>query len=94
LAHFLASDEKYRDLISTMIIDRIWWPKAHPRPARAEENRSCVGARRALGRFDGYLKRMVEAIAPVRSCGGWSANWSFAASDEGQAARQLLPAGH
>ncbi len=102
MVHFLTSEEKYRDLIyhddyRTYLVAKSTFPAGY-RFARSEEGRSRIDARRALGRFKGYLKRMVEAIASaklrrmerkleLRGVG-------IDRSDEDQAVRQLPPAGH
>jgi hypothetical protein len=102
MAHFLTSDERYRGLIYDHDFRSYLVAKstsaAGYRFARTEEKRPRVGARRALGRFNGYLKRMVEAIGSaklrrmerelkLRGVG-------IDRSDEGHAARQLPRAGH
>ena len=69
MAHFLTSDDKYRDLIYDDD-HRSYLVAASPagyRFARTEAKRPRAGARRAVGRVNGYLKRMVEAIASARS---------------------------
>jgi hypothetical protein len=70
MAHFLTSDEKYRDVIYDRDYRSFLVAKSTSavgyRFARTKEKRARVGARRALGRFNGYLKRMVEAIASAK----------------------------
>ena len=100
MSHFLTSDDKYRDLIYDDD-HRSYLVTASPagyRFARTEAKRPRAGARRALGSFHGYLKRMVEAIASAKlrrmerelKLHGVGID----RSDEGHAARQLPPAGH
>jgi hypothetical protein len=70
MAHFLTSDEKYRDVIYAHDYRSFLVAKstsaAGYRFARTKEKRARVGARRALGRFNGYLKRMAEAMASAK----------------------------
>jgi hypothetical protein len=106
LAHFLANDEKYRDLISTMIVDRIWRPKAHPRPATVRQDGRKPFVRRCAAPW-GVLTATSSAWSrPLRQCKAAAEKLrrmerklelrgvGINRSDEGQAARQLLPAGH
>lgn len=68
MPHFLTSDDKYRDLIYDDDY-RSYLAAASPagyRFARTEAKRPRAGARRALGRVNGYLRRMVEAIANAK----------------------------
>ena len=68
MPHFLTSDDKYRGLIYDDD-HRSYLVAASPagyRFARTEARRPRAGARRALGRVNGYLKRMVEAIASAK----------------------------
>jgi hypothetical protein len=63
MAHYLTSDEKYRDLIHdddyrSYLVDRGDSPVGY-RFGRARGKR----ARTALRRVNGYLKNMIEAIA-------------------------------
>jgi hypothetical protein len=100
MSHFLTSDDKYRDLIYDDD-HRSYLVNASPagyRFARTEASRPRAGARRAFGRVNGYLKRMVEAIASaklrrmVRKLelrGG-----GIDQSDESRPARQSRPARH
>jgi hypothetical protein len=68
MAHFLTSDEKYRDVIYDGDYRSFLVAKstANYRFARTKEKRARVGTRRAMGRLNGYLKRMVEAIANAK----------------------------
>jgi hypothetical protein len=69
MAHFLTSDEKYRDVIyaddRSFLVAKSTSAAGY-RFARTKEKRARVGRRRAWGRFNGYLKRMVEAIASAK----------------------------
>ena len=70
MAHYLTSDEKYRD----MIYDDDYRSYFHARKdaaaddwfARTRTKRARVRARGALRRVNGYLKTMVEAIANAK----------------------------
>ena len=67
MAHFLTSDEKYRDLIHdddyrSYLIDRSDDSPGY-RFGRTHGKRVRVQARSALRRVNGYLKNIIEAIA-------------------------------
>lgn len=68
MAHFLTSDEKYRDVIYDGDYRSFLVAKSTVsyRFARTKDKRARIGTRRAVGRFNGYLKRMVEAIASAK----------------------------
>src|SRR5664280_493303 len=70
MAHFLTSDDKYRDLIHdddyrSYLINRTDSPIGH-RFGRTHGKRVRVHARTALSRVNGFLKNMVEAIANAK----------------------------
>jgi hypothetical protein len=70
MAHFLASDEKYRDLTydddyRSYLMARSNSSGDH-RFGRTQGKRARVHARNALRRVNGYLKNMVEAIANAK----------------------------
>ena len=70
MAHFLTSDEKYRELIHdddyrSYLVDRSYSPGGY-RFGRAHGKRMRVHARSALRRVNGYLKNMIEAIANAK----------------------------
>ena len=67
MVHFLASDEKYRDLIydddyRSYLTARSDAPCGY-RFGRTRGKRARVHARTALGRINGYFKNMIEVIA-------------------------------
>jgi hypothetical protein len=67
MAHFLASDKKYRDLIydddyRSQLTTRSNAPGGY-RFGRTQGRRARVHGRTALGRINGYLKDMIERIA-------------------------------
>jgi hypothetical protein len=70
MSHYLTSDDKYRDLIyrddcrSSSVADRKS-PGGY-KFGRTQGNRFRVHARRAFGDVNGYLKRMIEAIANAK----------------------------
>jgi hypothetical protein len=70
MVHFLASDEKYRDLIYGHDDRSYRTSGSHPmgdyRFGRTQANRVRVRARNALRHAGGYLKNMIEAIASVK----------------------------
>jgi hypothetical protein len=67
MVHFLASDQKYRDLIYD---DEYRSTRSHSmgdyRFGRTQGKRARGHARDALRHLNGYLKNMVEAIANVK----------------------------
>jgi hypothetical protein len=70
MAHFLTGDEKYRDLLHdddyrSYLGDQSDQPGAY-RFGRMPRKRVRVHVRSALGRVDGYLKNMIEAIANAK----------------------------
>jgi hypothetical protein len=70
MAHFLTSDEKYRDLIHdddyrSYLINRTDQPDGY-RFGRTDGKHVRVQARTALRRVNGYLKNMIEAIANAK----------------------------
>jgi hypothetical protein len=70
MAHYLASDDKYRDLIydddyRSYLIARSNSPGDY-RFGRTRGKRVRVHARNALGRVHGYLKTMIGAIANAK----------------------------
>src|SRR5450631_3742604 len=70
MAHFLISDEKYRDLLHdddyrSYLGDQGDQPGAY-RCGRTREKRVRVHVRSALRRVNGYLKNMIEAIANAK----------------------------
>ena len=70
MAHFLTSDEKYRELIHdddyrSYLVDRSYSPGGY-RFGREHGKRVRVHARSALRRVNGYLKNMIEAIANAK----------------------------
>ncbi len=67
MSHYLASDDKYRDLIysddyRSYLMARSKSPDRYSF-GRAQGKRFGVHARSALGRINDYLKGMIEAIA-------------------------------
>ena len=70
MAHFLTSDDKYRDLIHdddyrSYLINRTDSPVGY-RFGRTHGKRVRVHARTALSRVNGFLKNMIEAIANAK----------------------------
>jgi hypothetical protein len=70
MAHFLASDEKYRELIydddyRSYLMARSAAPGGY-RFGRVRGRRLRVHARSALRRVNGYFKSMIEAIAHAK----------------------------
>jgi|SRR5450432_3505710 hypothetical protein len=70
MAHFLISDEKYRDLLHdddyrSYLGDQGDQPGAY-RFGRTREKRVRVHVRSALKRVNGYLKNMIEAMANAK----------------------------
>jgi hypothetical protein len=70
MAHFLTSDEKYRDLLHdddyrSYLGDQGGSPGGY-RFGRTHGKRVRVHARSALRRVNGYLKNMIEAIANAK----------------------------
>ena len=70
MAHFLTSDEEYRDLIygddyRSYLMARSKSPEATGLAGRREK-RVRVHARSALGRVNGYFRSMIEAIANAK----------------------------
>jgi hypothetical protein len=70
MAHFLISDEKYRDLLHdddyrSYLGDQGDQPGAY-RFGRTRGKRVRVHVRSALRRVNGYLKNMIEAIANAK----------------------------
>jgi hypothetical protein len=70
MAHFLASEEKYRDLVydddyRSYLIPQNDAPSGY-RFARTQGRRDGFQARAALGRINGYFKNMIEAIANLK----------------------------
>jgi hypothetical protein len=70
MAHFLTSDDKYRDLIHdddyrSYLIDRSDAAIGY-RFGRTHGKRFRARARTALSRVNGYLKNMIEAIANAK----------------------------
>jgi hypothetical protein len=70
MVHFLADDEKYRDLIYGLDDRSYRTTRSHPmgdyRFGRTRGKRTRVQARSALKHVSGYLKNMIEAIAIVK----------------------------
>jgi hypothetical protein len=70
MVHFLASDEKHRDLIYGHDDRSHRTSGSHPmgdyRFGRTQANRVRVRARNALRHAGGYLKNMIEAIASMK----------------------------
>jgi hypothetical protein len=70
MAHFLTSDEKYRDLLRdddyrSYLGDQSYSPGGY-RLGRTRGKRVRVRVRSALRRVNGYLKNMIEAIANAK----------------------------
>ena len=70
MAHFLTSDEKYRDLIygddyRSYLMARSKSPGGY-KFGRTQGKRVRVHARHALRHVNGYLKSMIEAIANAK----------------------------
>jgi hypothetical protein len=70
MAHYLVSDEKYRDLIHdddyrSYLVDRGDQASSY-RFGRTQGKRLRVRARSGLRRVNGYLRNMIEAIANAK----------------------------
>jgi hypothetical protein len=70
MAHYLTSDDKYRDLMHdddprSYLFDRDEAPIGY-RFGSMQRRRTRVHARRALRRVSGYFKNLIEAVAKAK----------------------------
>jgi len=70
MPHYLASDDRYRDLIwdddyRSYLMAQSKTPSGY-KFGRMQGSRLGVRARSAFGRFNGYMKNMIEAIADAK----------------------------
>ena len=70
MAHFLTSDDKYRDLLHDDDYRSYLGGRSYPpggyRFGRMRGKRVRIHARSAIGRVNGYLKNLIEAIANAK----------------------------